>query len=217
MAVRLNWTELNWTGFIRWFITLASSHLQLQSKKWYKMELLKEGWGKIIRKRKETVIWGWHIFFYGEENARVLSYRFPLLPLGKGVGMQRVHVTDYFFGVVIQSLSHIWLFGTSWTAAPRLSGPSLSPRICSNSCPLTWWCHPTISFSVAHFSCPQSLPASGSFPMSWLFASGGQSIGASASASVLPTNIQGRFSLGFTGSIWLLSKGLSRVFSSSTI
>ena len=63
----------------------------------------------------------------------------------------------------------------------RLPCASLSPRVCSNSCPLTWWCHITISSSVALFSsCPQSLPASGSFPMSWLFASGGQSIGASA-------------------------------------
>ena len=74
----------------------------------------------------------------------------------------------------------------------RLPCPSRSPRVCSNSCPLNQWCHPTISSSVAPFSsCPQSFPASGSFPMSWLFSSGGQSIGASASASVLPVNIQG--------------------------
>ena len=71
----------------------------------------------------------------------------------------------------------------------RLPCPSLSPRVCWNSCPLSWWCHPTISSSVVPFSsCPQALPASGSFPVSWLFASGGQSIGASASASVLPMN-----------------------------
>ena len=160
-----------------------------KGKKWYQMESLKEGLGKIIRKRKETMIWGWHIFFYGEGNARILSYRFPLLPLGKGVGMKKVHVTDYFFGVVIQSLSHICLFGTPWTAAPRLPCSSLSPRICSHSCPLSWWWHSTISFSVAHFSCPQSLPASGSFQMSQFLASGGQSIEVSASPSVLPMNI----------------------------
>ena len=70
--------------------------------------------------------------------------------------------------------------------------PSLSLRVCSNSCPLSWWCHPTISSSVAPFSsCPQSFLASGSFPMSRLFVSGGQNVGASASASVLPMNIQG--------------------------
>ena len=75
----------------------------------------------------------------------------------------------------------------------RLPCPSLSPRVCSNSCPLGWWCHPTISSSVTLFSCPQSFLASESFPVNWLFASGGQRIGASASASVLPVNIQGWF------------------------
>ena len=72
----------------------------------------------------------------------------------------------------------------------RLPCPSPSPGVCSNSCPLSWWCHPTISSSIVPFSsCLQSFPASGSFPMDWFFASGGQSIGASASASVLPMNI----------------------------
>ena len=81
--------------------------------------------------------------------------------------------------------------------------PSLSPGICSNSCPLSQWCHPTISSSIAPFSsCPQSFPASGSFPMSPLFASGGQRIRASTSASVLPVNIQGWFLLGLTGLIF---------------
>ena len=96
----------------------------------------------------------------------------------------------------------------------RLPCPSLSPAVCSNSCPLSCCCYPTISSSVALFSCPQSFPASGSFPVSQLFASGGQTIGASASASVLPVNIQGWFPLGLTGLISLLSKGLSRVFAS---
>ena len=97
----------------------------------------------------------------------------------------------------------------------RLPCPFLSPRICSNSCPLHWWCHLNISSSVTSFSsCPQYFPLSGSFPMSWLFASSGQSIG--MSALVLPINIQGWFSLGLTGLISLLSKGLSRVFSSTT-
>ena len=98
----------------------------------------------------------------------------------------------------------------------RIACPSLSPRICSNSYSLSWWCHPTISSSVASFSsCLQSFLVSGSFLMSQLFLSGGQSIG--ASASVLPINIQGWFPLGLTGLISLLSKRLLRVFSSTTV
>ena len=100
----------------------------------------------------------------------------------------------------------------------RLSYPSLTPGGCSDSCPSSQWCHPTISSSVIPFSsCLQSFPTSGSFPMGQLFASGGQSIGISALATVLPTNIQGWFSLGWTGWISLQSKGLSKVFSSTTI
>ena len=91
----------------------------------------------------------------------------------------------------------------------------LSPRACSNSCPLSWWCLSTILSSVTPFSsCLQSFPASGSFLMSWLFASGGQSIGASAAASVLPMNIQDWFPLGWTGLISLQSRRISRVFPS---
>ena len=100
----------------------------------------------------------------------------------------------------------------------RLPCPSLSPRVCSNSCPLSQWCHPTISSSVIAFSsCLQCFPASGSFPVSRLFSSGGHSTGASASASVLPMNIEHWFPLGLTGLISLQSKGLSKVFSSSTV
>ena len=98
----------------------------------------------------------------------------------------------------------------------RLPYPSLSPKVCSNSCPLSQWCHPTISSSVAPFSsCLQSFPASGSFPMSRLFKSGGQRIG--ASASVLPVNIQGWFLFELTSLISLQFKGPSRVFSSTTV
>ena len=96
----------------------------------------------------------------------------------------------------------------------RLPCPSPSPRACSNSCPLSQWCHPTVSSSFMPFSsCLESFPVPGSFPMSWLFASGGQRIGASASASILPMNIQGWFPLGLTGLIPLQSRGLSRVLS----
>ena len=101
---------------------------------------------------------------------------------------------------------------------PRLLCPSLSLRVCSNSCPLSWWCYLTISYSAASFSsCLQSFPASASFPMSQFFTSDGQSIRASASASVLPMNIQDWFPLRLTGLISLLSKPLSRVFSSIMI
>ena len=99
----------------------------------------------------------------------------------------------------------------------RLPCPLISPRVCSNSCPLSQWCHPIISSSVTHFSCHQSFPASGSFPVSQLFTSGGQSIGTLVLASVLPMNIQDWFLLELTGLISLLSKGLSRVFSNTTV
>ena len=101
----------------------------------------------------------------------------------------------------------------------RLPCPSLSPRVCSNSCPLSQRCHRTILSSVIPFSsCPQSFPPSGSILVSWLLNSSGQSIClALASASVLPMNIQGWFPLGLTGLTSPLSKGLSRVFSSTTV
>ena len=100
----------------------------------------------------------------------------------------------------------------------RVPCPSLSPRVCSNSCPLSQCCHPTTSSSVSPFSfCPQVFPASEPFAMRRLFASGGQNIGASVSASVLPMNIQGWFPLGLTGLISLQSKRLSRIFSITTV
>ena len=115
--------------------------------------------------------------------------------------------------VAIQFLSHIWLFATLWTATPRLPCPPLSFGVCSSSCPLSWQCYLTISSSAAVLSfCLQSFPASGSFPV---FTSGGQSIG--SSASVLPMNIQGWFPLGLTDLVSLLSKGLSRVSSSTAV
>jgi len=100
----------------------------------------------------------------------------------------------------------------------RLPCPSPTTGIHSNSCPSSWWCHPAISSSVIPFSsCPQSLPASESLPMSQLFTWGGQSIGVSASTSVLPMNTQDWSPLGWSGWISLQSKGLSRVFSNTTV
>ena len=100
----------------------------------------------------------------------------------------------------------------------RLPCPLPIPGVYSNSCPLSQWCHPTISSSVVPFSsCPQSFPALGSFPVSQLFTWGGQSIGVSASTSALPMNTQDWFSLGWTGWLSLQSKGLSRVFPNITV
>ena len=101
---------------------------------------------------------------------------------------------------------------------PRPPCPSPTPRVHPNPCLSSWWCHPIISSTVVPFSsCPQSFPASGSFQMSQLFTSGGQSIGFSASASVLSMNTQDWCPLGWTGWISLQSKGLSRVFSNNTV
>ena len=109
----------------------------------------------------------------------------------------------------------LWSHGLQHTRPPCHSS---SPGICPSSWPLHGWYHPAISSSDALFSfCPQSFPASGTFPMSWLFKSGGQNTEASASASALPTSVRGWFPLRFTGLIFLQSKGLSRVFSSTTI
>ena len=113
----------------------------------------------------------------------------------------------------VQSVSQ---FSHSVVARPPC--PSPTPAVYSNSCPLSRWCHPAISSSVVPFSsCPQSLPGSGSFPMSQLFAWGDQSTGVSASASVLPVNTQDWSPLGWTGWISLQSMGLSRVSSNTTV
>ena len=110
---------------------------------------------------------------------------------------------------------YLWPQGM-WPA--RLPCPSPSPGVCSNSCQLTWWNHPTISSSVLPFSpCPQSFLASGSFLMSWVCTTGDQNIEVSASASVLPMNVQDWSPLGLTGWIFLQSKGLSRDFSNTPI
>jgi len=118
----------------------------------------------------------------------------------------------------VQSLSHVGLFVTPWTAAHQASSSSPTHGVYSISFPLSWWCHPIISSSVVpFFSCLQSFPASESFPVSQLFISGGQSIRVSASTSILPTDTQDWSPLGWTGWISLQSKGLSRVFSSITV
>ena len=130
-------------------------------------------------------------------------------------------VVEFFIYCASVQFSHSVMFNSLWPHGlqhPRLPCPSTIPGAYSNSCSSSQWCHPTISSSVVPFSFHlQSFPASGSFPMSQLFASCGQSIEVSASASVLPMNIQDWFHLGWTGWISLESKGLSRVFSNTTV
>ena len=125
--------------------------------------------------------------------------------------------TDNLFGWLFsrQVMSDsLWPYGLQHARIPCFS-PS---GVCLSSCPLNQWCYPTISSSATFFSfCLPSLPASGTFPMSQLFTSSGQSITASTLGSVLPVNIQGWFPLGLTGLLSLLSKGLSRVFSCTTV
>ena len=119
---------------------------------------------------------------------------------------------------LVQSLSCVWLFETPWIAACQASLSITNSRSSLNSCPSSWWCHPALSSSVFPFSsCPQFLRASESFPMSQLFSWGGQSTGVSALASVLPKKSQGWSPSEWTGWIFLQSKGLSRVFSNTTV
>ena len=152
------------------------------------------------------------------------SFSFSISPSNEYSGLISFRI-DWFdlFAVQFSSLqssrsvmsNSFWPHGLQHT---RLPCPSPTPGVYSNSCSLSWWFHPTISFSVIPFSaCLQSFPASGSFPMSQFFTRGGQSIGVSASASVLPMNIQDWFPLGWTGWMSLQSKGLSRVFSNTTV
>ena len=118
----------------------------------------------------------------------------------------------------VQFVSRVWFFATPWTAAHQLLCQLPNPRASSNSCPPSWWHIHTISSTLFPFSsCPQSLPASESFPMTQLFTGGGQSTGVSALASFLPKNTQGWYPLGWTGWISLQSKGLSGVFSNTTV
>ena len=145
-----------------------------------------------------------------------MIFIFAWLTLLDMIMSRSIHVAvrsvQFSCSVVSDSL---WPHGLQHT---RLPCPSPTPRAYSNSYPFSQWCHPTISSSVVPFSsCLQSFPASGSFQMSQFFTSGGQSIGVSASVWVLPVNIQDWFPLGLTGWICLLSKGLSRVFSNTTV
>ena len=145
----------------------------------------------------------------------LISLRMYSMPLS--CSLKKLNKFHVLYVVVIQSPSRVQLFSPHGLQHARLTCPSTSPEVCPSSCTLHQWCHPAISSSDALFSfCPQSFSASGTFPMSQLFTSDGQNTGDSASASVLPTSIQGSFPLRLTGLISLLCKGLSGVFSSTT-
>ena len=153
---------------------------------------------------------------------RLRDFSMTSLETGIRLSLVNWHCNPFLLGFVSSFKNYCSVTQSCPTLRPhelqhiRIPCPSPSPGVCSDSCPLSWGCSPTISSSVIS-SCLQSFPASGSFPMSRLFASGGQSIGASASASVLPMNIQCWFPLGWTGLISVQSKGLSTVFSSATV
>ena len=139
----------------------------------------------------------------------ITTFIYECIPISNG---KVQHSVQFSHSVVSNSL---WPHESQHARPPC---PSPTPRVHPNSCPLSRWCHPTISSSVVPFSsCPQSFPASGSFQMSQLFTLGGQSIGISASTSVLPMNTQDWSPLGWTGWISLQSKGLSRVVSNTAV
>ena len=159
----------------------------------------------------EEVIGHVLLFYESSKNSRMSMMLFVLSNFKEYSNSQ----SDSWVTPVTQSCSTLQLHGLQHATPPC---PSPTPGVHPNSCPLSWWCHPTISSSVIPFSsCSQSFPASGSFQMSHFFASGAQSIRVSASASVLPMNTQDWSPLGWTGWISLQSKRLSRVFSNTTV
>ena len=146
-------------------------------------------------------------YWYTLKNTNIYIYQYVY-------SLLYIYIYTY---ISVQSLSNVLLFVTHGLQHARTPCPSPIPRVYLNICPLSRWCHQTISSSVGPSSSHiQSFPASGAFPVSWFFTLGGQRIGVSASASVLPMNIQDWFPLGWTGWISLHSKGLSAVFSNTT-
>ena len=178
------------TRYLFWFQTTYQLQGRIKEKEWCQWRIIQH----------------LSVSEFGKGYLQSVLLDFPLCFIG--------HELLLLFSCSIMSDS-LWLHGLQHT---RLACLSLTPGACSNSCPLSQWCHSTISSSVIPFSsCLQSFPASGSFPMSQFFTSDGQTIGASTSASVLPMNIQNWFSLVLTGLISLQSKGLSRVPSNTTV
>ena len=151
------------------------------------------GWGSVLYLRIEqtTLLCVWHLLPKGDRIIRQCKCVVLSIPPHSSLFFRFTLPDLLLLFICLVVSDSLWPHGLQHVILPC---PSLSPGVCSNSCPLSQWCHPTISSSVIPFSsCPQSSPASGSFPVSWLFSSGGQSIGASVSASVLPMNIQDWF------------------------
>ena len=148
-----------------------------------------------------------------------ISPSFPLVTGHFKASFRHNYLIQFSSSVVSDCSDQLFVMCDPMDCSTRQASLLASPTLgaCSNSRPLSWWCHPTISSSVIPFSCLYSFPASESFPVSQFFAPGGQTIGASASASVLPMNIQDWFLLGLTGLISLQSKVLSRVFPNTTV
>ena len=169
-------------------------------------------WSTKWSRKKLTVFW--------QENALVIA-NIPFQQHKRQLYTWTSTDGQYWNQFSSVQFSHSAMSDSLWPHEPqqaRPSCPSPTPGVHPNPCPLSQWCHPTISSSVIPFSsCPQAFPASGSFPMSELFASGGQSIGVSASTSVSPMNTQDWSPSEWTGWISLQSKGLSRVFSNTTV
>ena len=199
-------------GFIIWLSVLFQGISWNFRHKFH--DIIKNLLGKLrsLCPRQQYLAWmKWMKYFYFIDVGLIIYTLISKVPHSlslKGFGS----FGSFQFSVVSDSL---------WPHAlqhARLPCPSPTPRVYLNSCPLSWWCHPTISSSVVLFcSCLQFYPASGSFQMSQFFALSGQNIGALASASVLQMNIQDWFPLGWTGWISVQCKGLSRVFSNTTV
>ena len=190
-----NWTILQENVFIIQN-TLRRQEHSMATSIWE--GILHVFWRK-SRRRLQIPVWR-KVRLYPVKPEAQRIWAWPLSTGSSGLSATSLTVPEWRFSSV--HLTHVWLWphGLQHT---RLSCPSPTPEACSNSCPSSQWCHPTISSSVVPFSCLQSFPAPGSFPVSQFFASGGLSIGASASASVLPVSILDWFPLGWTGLISL--------------
>ena len=229
MGWRLSWNLPPWRGWKKWNLTLdvswdgmcfSETHVLKLTPAAQNMATFRDGVSVVT---KIKLKWGdsggpnsvFLVSSLWESQFLVRLIRCPGSPRRrKGPGTLEVKISSVQFSRLVMSDS-LWPHESQHARPPC---PSPTPRVYSYSCPSSWWCHPAISSSVVPFSsCPQSHPTSGSFPMSQLFEWSGQRTGVSASASVLPMNSQDWSPLGWTGWISLQSKGLSRVFSNTTV
>ena len=214
---------VNWQWMLTKHFTVCScnKHISYASMSHFQMESL--GGSAIYIQSRVMLLFSLGNFPLGLNKSIlhvwICKLKVSLSPKYHSICIRWIIFPSCFFPLSsVQSLSHVWLFATPWFAARQASLSIPSPGVHSDSCPSSQWCHPAISSSVVPFSsCPQSLPASESFPMSQPFSWGGQSTGASAPASFLPKKSQSWSPSEWTGWISLQSKGLSRVFSNTTV